>query len=222
MELTTEEALDYFATNRGTLHIKDVCALLALALKAVSGELGSDWTSFGVNLGTEGNPLGPLDLLQASPPVDILVEKAKSSQTVTVNQMLFQLLIPYRMGTTNSIGMGDYSDKVFNNIMILAKQEPIGLPKPELVFKSNYNDWCRDVEFCKLVSALDMFLVEFPGHELAPCRINTLPSRYKDCSTLRSLILIGKSLGTPLRRLTSMQLLSQKNNYFISRSSLTH
>ena len=193
-ELTTGEALDYFSTNKGKFQIREVCALLTLAMKTIQGEL----RPFKGNLGTEGNPLGSLDLMQASPPVDLLVEKVRSSQTVTLKQMLFQLLIPYRMGTTNSVGMGDYSDKVFTNIMILAKQEPIGLPQPELVFKSNYNDWCRDIEFCKLIASLDMFLVEFQGHELAPCRINTLPSRYKDCSALSSLILIGKSLGTPL------------------------
>ncbi|KAJ8679341.1 hypothetical protein QAD02_015128 [Eretmocerus hayati] len=61
--------------------------------------------------------------------------------------------------------------------------------------RSVMTSWSQDLNFNKMVAAIDMFLCYFPMSSESDLRIGTLGSRYKDCSAFLSVGLLTKTLG---------------------------
>ncbi|KAK6634388.1 hypothetical protein RUM43_011789 [Polyplax serrata] len=85
-------------------------------------------------------------------------------------------------------GSGGYEHDFLTTFMTRAK---IVFPRSPYLnlatARNNYQSWDQDSGFRTIVGALDVFLVKFPNHSLSKFRMGTIPSRWRDCSALKSI-----------------------------------
>ncbi|AJR28375.1 nucleoprotein [Iriri virus] len=181
-----KEARDSVRTGieLGEIKLPIAIRYLQLALTKVKAPLDDDWESFGVHIGSKGDQIGPLDLLEVkvikSPKLQSKTSKASSEDDD--HWIIFWLLSHYRIGRTQNAA---YRDSLINRL-----NEVIKTISPEAVDinegKGTTSGWVNNPSYCKIVGAVDMFFSRFKNEEFADLRMGTLPSRFKDCAALLS------------------------------------
>lgn len=108
------------------------------------------------------------------------------------------VVAPYRFCNMNNQDHINRIEKVYKEQL-----RKYGMPEATQFdkFWDNARNLVADVNYIRMMAAIDMYLVRFPLHPLAHIRLGTIPARYKDCAALLSIFYIRLLTG-----LTSVQL----------------
>ncbi|QQP18750.1 putative nucleoprotein [Soybean thrips rhabdo-like virus 2] len=183
--------------------IRDAMEFLYLYVKKhITAKLDKDWVSYGVTIGKSGDTVSPISLLA--------VEEKESVPDTPIGSVLDEkmylericmILAIYRMESASK-APGTYRDTVVSRMEEVLKGHPFNVGSIDLAPLLIRTNWARNETYRKLVAAIDMFLVHFKDHHLAPLRVTTLTSRDKDCGGMIALQdlskIMGKSVGESL------------------------
>lgn len=151
--------------------------------KTVTSTLTSDWRSYLQLIGSEGEEITPLSLLEVRSTITIKEVKTHSEATNEDDAwMAAAILSIYRMIRASQ---AEYRAAIWTRVTaqinaLSANADPLSDPG------DIYKGWLGNREFNTLVAAYDMFFHKFPMHPLSNIRIGTTGSRYRDCAALMS------------------------------------
>lgn len=195
--------------------------------------LTQDWKSYRVTIGGRATVVTPLSTvtLRASTTIVAGIE-GPELQPVERHRLFYLLIAGYRYGLASEIIQGDYKATILGKINQVLRNDPYNLDNDLTPTElSRCKAWYNNLEFRKLISALDMFWTKFPESSRAKLRVCTLNSRFKDCSSISKIRHLsevsGKKVGDILKYIFSTKVrdeilrigregeeLSQEDSYF--------
>lgn len=143
------------------------------------------WESFGIQIAAPNAEICVWDLFDVvfqphtAPPDARTGGEAAPTSDLSILIMFCSI---YRMG---SIMDSSYKTTISDRIVTQAVGLPVTVPKPDSLISLSIS-WLGDPNYLKLIAGIDMFLHRFPKSSLAHVRVGTIPSRYRDCSSLLS------------------------------------
>jgi len=168
-----------------------------------------DWRSYGVYIAGRGVNVTPISLLNIRQTNAAIVGTEGPEITDNERHRLFYILIAgYRYGLASEILQGDYKATVLGKINQVLRNDPYNLDNDLTPTElSRAKSWYNNLEFRKLIAALDMFWTKFPDSSGAKLRVCTLNSRFKDCSSISEIRHLsevsGRKVGDILRYIFS-------------------
>nr|UJG27968.1 putative N protein [Aksy-Durug Melophagus sigmavirus] len=168
------------------------------AFQTIKDESATAWKSYHIEIGV--GELTPLSLLEISredldptsggQPIEVV--------PTTVTKYLLGVIVGlYRLHNAHDLIKSTVAERIEKiiGLWIPPGFQPIPLnqdsPRFMLVLHSNLN-------FTRLICALDMFLHRFPNNEFAKLRVGTIVTRYAGCSILSDLIYFSDLFGKEL------------------------
>ncbi|XP_015378261.1 PREDICTED: uncharacterized protein LOC107172489 [Diuraphis noxia] len=168
-----------------------------------------DWKSYGVHIAGRGAHVTPMSLLSIKSGTNVIIGTEGPEITEMEKHRLFYILVAgYRYGLASEIIQGDYKATVLGKINQVLRNDPYNLESDLTPTElSRSKSWYNNLEFRKLIAALDMFWTKFPDSSGAKLRVCTLNSRFKDCSSISEIRHLsevsGKKVGDILRYIFS-------------------
>ncbi|AEI17641.1 nucleoprotein [Obodhiang virus] len=162
-----------------------VVRYMELIMEGITDTLDDDWTSFGVKIGKKGEKITPLSLLNIMIEEDDLIDGKRNNDVTKKDDKWIMLIITsyYRFAfSQNPNHRSNLITKLNLQLRTFLKDPPTIVDNMGL-----FASLISNVNFNKLISALDMFLNRFKNNDWSFLRFGTIASRYKDCSALMSL-----------------------------------
>jgi len=165
----------------------------------IKGTLGEDdWESYGIKIGLARQEVNALSPLQVSLTKQETVKLTATKNTASDTVIMYSICCGYRLGL---ISRPDHRLQVSK--IVDAMYGRLG----ELNLSANSVSvvtagWVNNDNFRKVMASLDMFLMKFQDHELSYLRVGTIPTRYKDCTSLTSISKLAESTGMSIRDLS--------------------
>lgn len=169
----------------GNLNLTAVKAFLVKYFQEIIvQELNSDWIANGRLVGKLGHKISPLNLSEVTE-FENGGDLHGTKEIIHKDLLAGGLLLIYRC---IRIPSGGYEHDFLTTLMTRAK---VVFPKSPylnlIISRNNYQSWDQDPGLRIIVAALDTFLVKFPNHPQSKLRMGTIPSRWRDCSALKSI-----------------------------------
>ncbi|AJR28501.1 nucleoprotein [Rochambeau virus] len=179
-----DEARDSVRTGieLGDLKLPIVIRFMQLALDKVKATLDDDWETFGVKIGSKGDSISPMDLLEVklikTPKLQSKTSK-KASETDD-HWMLFWILAHYRIGKTQNQNYKDSLITRLNEVIKTINHEAVDINEG----KGTTSGWVNNSAYCKIAAVVDMYFFKFKTEEFSDLRMGTLVCRFRDCAGL--------------------------------------
>ncbi|AIW61107.1 nucleoprotein [Walkabout Creek virus] len=148
--------------------------------REIKEQLETNWISFGITIGAKGQSINPFSIFTVARSGDLTLGESAEADEKDYLWMAIYLLIAYRVGRA---AKGDYKTRIAESADRVLKAACPDAPK-YLASWGSSDQWINDVNYCKIVAALDMFFFKFKNNEAAICRIGTITSRYRDAAAL--------------------------------------
>ncbi|AJR28349.1 nucleoprotein [Kern Canyon virus] len=165
-------------------NIKVINAYIYYVL-ADKGEIEShrDWESFGVIICKEKDKVNPFVMCNISIKKENLpnLTGAEIPKDDDDKWMVFWLLFQYRIGRATDETYKSELIKRANQFMLSFAEKPVELSRTVSTLTVS---WLANMNFTKIVAAVDMYYCKFKSAPWAEMRYCTLGSRYKDCAAL--------------------------------------
>ncbi|AJR28592.1 nucleoprotein [Vesiculovirus radi] len=178
----------------------DIChvnAYLYHVLKDIEAVADQDWSSFGISIAKAGDRVKLFDMLD----VETLNQKPSAGQacpTATKEDdrwLPMYLLGLYRVGRATVVSYQSELLEALSNQCKLRSKEFKELVQTQSDF---FEAWGNDLNFTKIVAAVDMFFHKFKKHPDAALRFGTIVSRFRDCASLSTFHHLVKVTGLSL------------------------
>lgn len=172
-------------------------------------EIPQDWKSYGVSIASRGVEASPLTTITLRSNNSQIAGVERPEITTLEKPRLFYLLIAgYRYGLASEIIQGDYKATVLGKINQVLHNDPYNLDNDLTPTElSRCKTWYNNLEFRKVIAALDMFWTKFPDSSGAKLRVCILNSRFKDCTSISEIRHLsevsGKKVGDILKYIFS-------------------
>ncbi|QNM37833.1 putative nucleoprotein [Thrips tabaci associated dimarhabdovirus 1] len=166
--------------------------------KKLTFQAQADWVSYEHQLATTGSVVSPLNLVVVTEneelPADLRGIRLGSENEI--NCLALVLLAGARMANAPDIHRETIKDK----ITAISATYPTNDWDPSTILTS-YAKWAADMNYKKIVAAVDMFLSKYSTHSLALFRVATLVSRYNQCSALSSCLYLWGLCGADVNKM---------------------
>nr|WCD55356.1 MAG: nucleocapsid protein [Le Dantec virus] len=183
------------------LNLKIVNSFIYYVLKDLPPhQLGSDWESFGINLGKARSDITHFVMFDVD-----FKEEDFPNEAVTADEdskddkaLIFILLFQYRASrATHDAYKTELCDKATKTL------NAMGLNAPAITkgLTAVTNAWPSNIDYTKIVAGVDMYYFKNKEATWADLRFCTLGSRYKDCAALTALSHITQLTGVKLNQL---------------------
>lgn len=135
-----------------------------------------DWRSYGVLIAGRGNHVTPMSVLSLrGNDVQVVGAEGPEIQESETHRLFYLLIAGYRYGLASEIVQGDYKATVLGKINQVLRNDPYNLDNDLTPTElSRCKTWYNNLEFRKLIAALDMFWTKFPdspGAKLRVCNV---------------------------------------------------
>ncbi|AFR23533.1 nucleocapsid protein [Adelaide River virus] len=167
------------------LNSHHVVRYMELIMEDITDTLDEDWNSFGVKIGRKGDKITPLSLVNVMIEEDELIDGKRNNGVNKKDDKWIMLVITsyYRFAfSQNQNHRSNLITKLNLQLRTFLKDPPTIVDNMGL-----FTSLISNINFTKLISALDMFLNRFKNNDWSYLRFGTIASRYKDCSALMSL-----------------------------------
>ncbi|UAU42887.1 nucleoprotein [Ouango virus] len=161
----------------------------------LSVTLDDDWESFNIQIGRQGEDINPMSLVRVERHGEYESTASEDFKEDDTFWMYVFCCGLYRIG---KITDSQYQSKIvgeIDKIMKGSNKDSISLAMGIELSLQIVND----INYCKLIAAIDMFFYKNKNHKFSPVRIGTISSRYRDCAALLGInhlaMLAGGSVG---------------------------
>ncbi|UHK03245.1 MAG: nucleocapsid protein [Hangzhou rhabdovirus 4] len=189
-----KEDFDIISMVRGALHQTIPPAMINRFLydylKDYKETLVQSWSSYDHPIGKTGDLISPwnvVTVVESQKMLDVGEMRSNEDEKITPLQMATLFCGVYRISYSNSKQTSSLSSTLsglIGNVTINVDS-----------FVLNNANLSKDVNFRKIMAAIDMFLYMFPESELGQLRWGTIPSRYRNCAGIRALHTFPSWLG---------------------------
>ncbi|AFH89676.1 nucleocapsid protein [Vesiculovirus bogdanovac] len=179
------------------VNIVHINSYLYHVLKDTEALCDRDWTSFGINIGKAGSKVKIFDMLD----VEYLENKPNAGQACPEACKDDDVWLPMYLLGLYRVGRATVPSYQNDLMEALNTQCKFRSPKfRELVQAQSdfYEAWSNDLNFTRIVAAVDMFFHRFKKHSDAGLRFGTIVSRFRDCASLSTFHHLVKITGLSL------------------------
>ncbi|AIE12112.1 nucleoprotein [Curionopolis virus] len=179
-----KEARDSVKTGieLGELKLPIVIRYMQLSLSRIKCTLEEDWVSFDIKIGSKGESVSPLDLLDVKlikgPKLQSKTSKGASEEED--HWILFWLLSHYRIGKTQNQNYRESLITRLNEVIKTISPDASDINEG----KGTTSGWVNNQAYCKIAAAVDMYFFKFKTDEMSDLRMGTLVCRFRDCAAL--------------------------------------
>lgn len=200
-------------TKEAAIPIQTVKSYLAYVGSIWKERLSGDWTSFGIEIGKNGDSVCPLDLVEVIPSDRPLLNAGPD--IVTAKEDVWMVLSLLTVGRLSAaVTYPEYGEKIRSGATSLAIAN--GAPMSFKLGAHGFSSWPLDPGYLKLTAVFDMFYAKFPRSKEAAVRFGTVVSRYKDCVILTSLSHLKSMTGLNMGQLQHWIATAQMGDEFAS------
>lgn len=194
--LTLEQLERKIGKNWANTNLDEAMEYLFLTIPTLfNAELDEDWSSYGVTIGMKGATINPFDLFnvtrKAYQPSQLM---GSINDIVPPIENICNLLSVYRFSLALKM-QGEYKNVVLERMSGTFSGHPFKMGPLSIAVLPTKAGWLSDDNYRKVIAGVDMFFNKFPGHEYAPVKVATLPSRNKDCGGIIALRDLAKYIG---------------------------
>lgn len=177
-----------------TVLIQHINSYLYLVLKGIQEKNEGKWESFGITIAEDGATVNPFCMYSVTEDKDKGQDGKESTEASLEDDKWLPMFILglYRIGKAT---IPDYRATLMRNLITQCMNmsgKAKGIVRDTSTF---FETWANDLNFTKIVAAVDMFFYRFKRSNMAPIRFGTIVSRFKDCAALATFGHLSKTTG---------------------------